>query len=194
MSERIGVLGSLCNPPHVGHAALARAAARQFGLAHVVLVPTGTPAHREPPMESAAVRLRLAEAAARDTPVLEASAIEVERSGPSYMADTLELLAPLGELVLLLGSDQYAALDAWHDPARVRRLARIAVAERPGGPAVTGGCERIAMVPVDVASSGIRRRVHAGEPIDTLVTPSVGDLIAREGLYLDATVETRPRP
>jgi nicotinic acid mononucleotide adenylyltransferase len=122
------------------------------------------------------------------------SAIEVERSGPSYMADTLELLAPLGELVLLLGSDQYAALDAWHDPARVRRLARIAVAERPGGPAVTGGCERIAMVPVDVASSGIRRRVHAGEPIDTLVTPSVGDLIAREGLYLDATVETRPRP
>jgi len=34
-----------------------------------------------------------------------------------------------------------------------------------------------------VASSEIRRRVAAGEPIGGLVTPSVAGLIAAEGLY-----------
>ena len=183
MPERIGVLGSLCNPPHVGHVALARAATDQLGLARVLLVPTGMPAHRTEPAEAPAVRLRLAEAAATDEPVLEASSVEVDRPGPSYMADTLELLRPLGELVLLLGSDQYATLDAWHEPDRVRRLCRIAVAERPGTPLAHGDHLEIAMAPVDVASSEIRRRVAAAEPIDGLVTPSVAALIAAEGLY-----------
>ena len=183
MPERIGVLGSLCNPPHVGHAALARAAAHQLGLDRVLLVPTGAPAHRPAPAEGPEVRLRLAQAAAADEPVLEASRVEVDRPGPSYMADTLELLRPLGGLVLLLGSDQHAALDAWHEPERVRRLCRIAVAERPGAPLGPGDHAVIAMEPVDVASSDIRRRVAAGEPITGLVTPSVAALIAAEGLY-----------
>ena len=35
MSKRIGVLGSICNPPHLGHATLARSAAeRQPSLAN----------------------------------------------------------------------------------------------------------------------------------------------------------------
>lgn len=183
MPERIGVLGSLCNPPHVGHAAIARAAARQLGLARVLLVPTGLPAHRTPPAEGPDLRLRLAEAAARDEPVLEASRVEVDRPGPSYMADTLLALAPRGELVLLLGSDQYAALETWHEPALVRARCRIAVAERPGAPLAAGDHETITMDPVDVSSSEVRRRVAAGEPIDALVTPSVLAVIAAEGLY-----------
>ncbi|MEY4226408.1 MAG: hypothetical protein RL190_1165 [Actinomycetota bacterium] len=183
MPDRIGVLGSLCNPPHVGHAALARTAAAQLGLDRVLLVPAGTPAHRPAPAESAAVRLRLAEAAARDEPVLEASRVEVDRPGPSYMADTLAELAPLGELVLLLGSDQYAALDSWHEPALVRARCRIAVAERPGAPLAPGDHAVVAMEPVAVSSSEVRRRVAAGVPIDGLVTPSVLALIAAEGLY-----------
>ncbi len=183
MPDRIGVLGSLCNPPHVGHLALARAAAMQLGLARVLLVPTGAPAHRPAPVEGADVRLRLAQAAALDEPVLEASRVEVDRPGPSYMADTLALLRPLGELVLLLGSDQYAALDTWHEPALVRARCRIAVAERPGAPLAPGDHEVVAMDPVDVASSEVRLRVAAGEPIEGLVTPSVAALILAEGLY-----------
>ncbi|MGI9187229.1 MAG: nicotinate-nicotinamide nucleotide adenylyltransferase, partial [Gaiellales bacterium] len=128
MSSRIGVLGSICNPPHLGHAALARTAAAQLGLERVLLIPTGTPAHRDEPTVDARTRLRLAAAAAADEPVLEASAIEVDRPGPSFMADTLALLAlqvGAAELVLLLGADQYAALDSWHDPAGIRRQASI---------------------------------------------------------------------
>lgn len=187
MSRRIGVLGSLCNPPHLGHAALARCAAEQLGLERVLLIPTGTPAHREEPSVAAGIRLRLAAAAAADEPVLEASAIEVDRPGPSFMVDTLALLAlQVGatELVLLLGADQYAALDTWHDPAGIRRLAAIAVAPRAGSDLdVDPGVETIAMDVVDVSSTDIRRRVAAGAPIDGLVAPRVGALIAELGLY-----------
>jgi nicotinate-nucleotide adenylyltransferase len=42
---RIGVMGGSFDPPHDGHIALARHAARQLGLDHVVLVPVGTPPH-----------------------------------------------------------------------------------------------------------------------------------------------------
>ncbi|MFM7247186.1 MAG: nicotinate-nicotinamide nucleotide adenylyltransferase [Actinomycetota bacterium] len=183
MRDRIGVLGSLCNPPHVGHVALARAAAAQLELARVLLVPTGAPSHRPAPAEGPDVRWRLAEAAAADEPVFEASRVEVDRPGPSYMADTLLELAPLGELVLLLGSDQYATLDTWHEPALVRARCRIAVAERPGTPLPPGDHETIVMDPIDVSSSEVRRCVAAGEPIGGLVTPSVEALIHGEGLY-----------
>lgn len=187
MSSRIGVLGSLCNPPHLGHAALARAAAEQLGLDRVLLIPTGTPAHRDVPAVDARTRLRLAEAAAADEPVLEASAIEVDRPGPSFMVDSLGLLSLAvggAELVLLLGADQYAALDAWHDPAGIRRQAAIAVAPRAGTPLdLDPGVEEIAMDVVDVSSTEIRRRVAAGEPIDGLVSPGVAALIDELGLY-----------
>lgn len=180
------MLGSLCNPPHLGHAALARVAAEQLDLECVLLVPTGVPAHREPPAVSAGMRLRLAQAAAADEPVLLASSIEVDRAGPSYMADTLEQLARAAgdaELVLLLGADQYATLDDWHDPERIRSLAMIAVAPRPGVEIAAGSATLIAMPEMDIASSEIRRRIAAGESIHGLVSPSVAALVAAEGLY-----------
>lgn len=187
MSSRIGVLGSICNPPHLGHATLARCAAEQLGLERVLLIPTGSPAHRDEPVVPPPVRLLLAEAAAHDEPVLEASAIEVERPGPSYMADTLDLLArqrPGTELVLLLGADQHATLGSWHDPDRIRRSASIAVAPRTGAPPVPAADTiALAMPPVDVSSTEIRRRVAVGEPIDGLVSPGVARLIDELGLY-----------
>lgn len=187
MSKRIGVLGSICNPPHLGHAMLARCAAEQLGLAQVLLIPTGTPAHRDEPTVDPRTRLWLAEAAAADEPILEASAIEVDRPGPSFMVETLSLLAlQVGpaELVLLLGADQYAALDTWHDPAGIRQLAAIAVAPRAGSVLdLDPGVEEISMDVVDVSSTEIRRRVAAGEPIDGLVSPRVAALIADLGLY-----------
>ena len=189
MSRRVGVLGSLCNPPHVGHAALARAAAEQLGLERVLLVPTGTPAHRPAPAVPADTRLALAHAAADAEPILVCSSVEVDRSGPSYMADTLEILLkgdPGASLVLLLGADQYATLDQWHDPGRIRHLAAIAVAPRVGSAVAAGAeAEAIAMPVVDVSSTAIRARVAAGEPIDGLVAPGVAALIAERGLYRD---------
>jgi nicotinate-nucleotide adenylyltransferase len=88
--------------------------------------------------------------------------------------------------VLLLGSDQFAALSTWHEPERVARLAQMAVARRPGvSPDVLAdsGIERIEMPQVDISSSMIRERVAAGRPIRHLVPDPVRELIEAEGLY-----------
>jgi nicotinate-nucleotide adenylyltransferase len=188
-TPRVGVLGSLCNPVHLGHLLLCQEATWQLGLSRVVLVPTGIPPHRPAPEEPAAMRLRLAQAAAIGNPALTVSRIEIERPGPSYMVDTLRELAqryPGNGLVLLLGSDQFAALSTWHRPELVPRLARIAVARRPGvSPDVLADAdvERIEMPQVDISSSMIRGRVAAGRPIRHLVPDPVRELIEAEGLY-----------
>jgi nicotinate-nucleotide adenylyltransferase len=91
--------------------------------------------------------------------------------------------AGAAELVLLLGADQFATLDEWHDPERIRGLATIAVAPRPGVEIVASSATLIAMPEMDIASSEIRRRIAAGESIDGLVSPSVAALIVAEGLY-----------
>lgn len=187
--RRLGVLGSLCNPPHLWHATLAREASAQFSLERVLLVPTGQPAHRPSPAESPQVRLRLAAAAAADEQVLEVSRVEIERPGPSYMVDTLVVLQaeyPGRELVLLLGADQFAALDRWHDAERLPLLATIAVAPRPGcvDPAISLiPHQRIDLSEIDVSSSLVRERVASGASIADLVSPSVARLIASERLY-----------
>ena len=186
---RVGVFGSLFNPPHLGHLVLAGEAAWQLGLDRVVLVPTGMPAHRAAPAEPAEVRLRLAVAAATTDPGLTVSRVEIDRPGPSYMSDTLRELAsryPGEELVLIIGADQLAALPRWHEAERLPELARIAVAERPG--ITVKGIERanvvqIAMPAIGISSSMVRERVAAGTPIRHLVPAAVEAIIAAEGLY-----------
>ncbi len=133
--RRIGVFGSLFNPPHLGHLLLCSEAAWQLDLERVVLVPTARPAHRPAPVESEAVRYSMAVAFAATDPILSVSRVELDRPGPSYMVDTLRELArryPLCEIVLLLGGDQLATLGTWHEAESLPRLARIAVAPRPG--------------------------------------------------------------
>ncbi len=189
LGGRVGVFGSLFDPPHVGHLILCAEAVDQLRLDRVLLVPTGSPAHRPAAAEPGDVRLRLAAAAASTDPHVFVSRTELDRPGPSYMVDTLRELGrqyPGRELVLLLGADQLARLGDWHEAAQIPRLASIAVAPRPG---VTlrgldrTRVERIEMPLVDVSSTALRARVAAGRSIRHLVPEPVRLLVEAEGLY-----------
>lgn len=180
---RIGVFGGQFDPPHNGHLAVVRAARDQLGLDRVLVVPTPHPPHRPSPQTPAETRYRLARAAFAGEPRVEVSRLELDRGGPSYTVDTLaELAAPDRELFLILGADQLAALPSWHRPARVRELARIAVAARPGAPHADDAVELV-MAPVDVSSSELRQVIAAGADVTGLVPGEVAAAIEREGLY-----------
>jgi nicotinate-nucleotide adenylyltransferase len=181
--ERIGVFGGQFDPPHNGHLAVARAAIHQLGLDRLLVVPTPRPPHRPEPETPAEVRFELARAAFAGEPGVDVSRIELDREGPSYTADTLAALARPGrELYLIVGADQLAALDGWHRAERVRELATIAVAARPGAPHVDG-VEVLAMEPVDASSSVVRDLVARGGDVSALVPPGVAAAIMRDGLY-----------
>lgn len=194
------MLGGAFNPPHLGHVALAEAARDQLGLDQVLLVTTGRAPHKEiEPEPGPEIRLELTRRAVEGADGLEASGVEVEREGPSYMYETLEILASDlagSPLWLVCGTDIASTLPNWERPTRVIELAGLAVAPRPGtdSQAVAQAVETLGgdtdarltvldFSPRDISSTEVRRRCAAGESIDDLVPPGVSEEIAARGLY-----------
>lgn len=195
---RRGVFGGAFNPPHLGHLICAQEARCQLGLDRVTVMPMGHAPHREiEPEPGADVRVELCRRAVAGSDWLEVSALEVERDGPSYTADTLALLRdrdPDDELTLILGADQAAHLPAWHEPERVLELARVAVAARGGmereavlrrlhGLGDTGLIDFFAMPRIDISSTLVRERLADGLPVRWLVPDPVAEAVAEHGLY-----------
>ena len=198
MAEALGVLGGAFNPPHLGHLLLAQEARWQLELGEVLLMTTGEAPHKtieEDP--GAEVRLEMARLAADGEEGVDASALEIEREGPSYTFRTLELLAerdPGRDLIFLLGADMAASIGEWKNPERVLELARLAVVPREGADldAVRaelgrfGAADRAAIIEMPlcgVSSTLIRERAAAGRPLRHLVPDAVAALIAERGLY-----------
>jgi nicotinate-nucleotide adenylyltransferase len=194
----IGVLGSAFNPPHLGHLALAQEALWQLGLEEVVLMPTGEAPHKrildDPGRE---LRLAMTRLAAADDPRFTVSSLEVEREGPSYTYETLELLADeKGErdLVFVMGADAAVGLESWREPGRVVDLARLAVARRAGvsdadvgavlrSLGAGGRATMLEMPQFGVSSSAVRERAAAGRPLRYLVPEAVARFIEEKGIY-----------
>jgi nicotinate-nucleotide adenylyltransferase len=194
----IGVLGSAFNPPHLGHLALAQEALWQLGLSEVLLVPTGEAPHKriadDPGKE---IRLAMTRLAASEDGRFTASVLEVEREGPSYTSETLELLAEQKgdtELVFVMGADAAVGLESWHRPERVVELARLAVARREGVSDADvaavlrslGAAERATMLEMPqfgVSSSAVRERAGSGRPLRYLVPEPVARFIEERGVY-----------
>jgi nicotinate-nucleotide adenylyltransferase len=195
----IGVLGSAFNPPHLGHLALAQEALWQLGLEEVVLVPTGEAPHKriadDPGREQ---RLAMTRLAAAEDSRFAVSTLEVEREGPSYTYETLELLAEERadrELVFVMGADAAIGLESWREPQRVVELAHLAVARRSGVADAevatvmrSLGCddERATMLEMPqfgVSSSAVRERARSKRPLRYLVPESVARFIEEKGIY-----------
>lgn len=194
------MLGGTFNPPHVGHLALARAAADELGLERVLLTPANVAPHKlGAPDPGARHRLRMCELLAAEDPRLQACPIELERPGPSYTVDTLRSIhatEPSGELTLIVGADTARTLPSWREPEEVLGLARLAVAAREGTErqAVLEALGRLdgvatpiflTMGPVAVSSSQARAKAAAGEPLGVLVPAAVERYIAAERLYAE---------
>jgi nicotinate-nucleotide adenylyltransferase len=194
----IGVLGSAFNPPHLGHLALAQEALWQLDLSEVVLMPTGDAPHKriadDPGREQ---RLAMTRLAAADDSRFSVSTLEVDRDGPSYTYETLELLADRRadtELVFVMGADAAVGLESWRAPERVVELARIAVARRSGvydaevaavmrSLGADGRATMLEMPQFGVSSSAVRERAAGGRPLRYLVPESVARFIEEKGIY-----------
>lgn len=181
----LAILGGTFDPVHNGHLRGAWEAAEALD-AEVRMVPARTPPHRPPPVADAAGRVALLRAALSGQDRLTIDTRELDRDGPSYTVDTLASLrgeiGPQRPLVLLVGADAFAGLDAWHLWRRLFELAHIGVLTRPGGEHPLDGeladfvegrrAERvhgpsgtvvdIAITPLDIAATAIREAFAAG--------------------------------
>ena len=193
----IGIFGGTFDPIHVAHLAVAEAARDTLGLDRVLFVPAGEPPHKlAQTITPAAHRLAMVEAAIADNPAFEVSRVELDRSGPSYTADTLAAIdAPA--MALIISAEAFRALPAWHEPERIVELATIVVAPRDGYPdAEPAYLEQafprspVRVVVLDgprmrLSASEIRSRAADGRSVRYLVPDAVAAYIGDHSLYQD---------
>ncbi len=195
----VGILGGTFNPPHIGHLVCAQEALVQLALDEVLLMPVCAPTHKAIEADPGAEhRVAMCRAAVAGDPRLGVSLAEIERGGPSFTVDTLNVLhaqRPDDEVTWIMGGDMAYALPDWRQPARILELARIAVAERHDVrrdriaerlAGLPGADERVRffdMPRIDVSSSLLRQRAASGGPLRYLMPDAVRAHIEREALY-----------
>ena len=200
----IGIMGGTFDPIHIGHLAAAEEVREALGLERILFVPASQPPHKpELRVAPAEHRVAMVQLAIAGNGSFELSRVEVDREGPSYTADTVELLAEAEraegrqpDLTLILSVESFHGLPTWHEPRRILGLCRLAVVPRGGFPTPERAwlAEQFRGVPVRVAfldaprlrlsGSEIRQRVAAGRSIRYLVPDAVIDYIGDHGLYI----------
>ena len=202
---RIGILGGTFNPIHNAHLQMARIARDALALDRVLLMVAADPPHKVVDDQvSAAHRHAMAALAAADEERIEASDLELRRSGKSYTADTLAILQaeyPGAKLYLIVGSDMLADFPTWYHPERIAALADIACVTRHGQSAADEAnaqllqeqfSARLHMLHGDadvLSSTEIRERLDAAEPIAGMVPASVERYCYEQGLYFPPDVQ-----
>ena len=203
---KIGIYGGTFNPPHLGHVTAARAVFELLKLDRLLVIPAGLPPHKDLPDHSptAAQRLEMTRLAAEQMGLdgkVEVVDIELSRAGKSYTSDTLAQLKeryPDDELWLLMGTDMFLTLQAWHAPEEILSLAGIAAFGRTEADTEelfsvqrdylykTYPQARIFTLTIpgviDVSSTELRQKLAAGEG-GALLPPAVYGYILRQGLY-----------
>ena len=203
---KIGVYGGTFNPPHLGHVAAARAVFELLKLDLLLVVPDREPPHKALPAGSPTPeqRLEMTRLAAEQLGLgdkVRVLDVELKREGRSYTSDTLKALReqyPEDELWLLMGTDMFLTLQAWHTPEEILSLAGIAAFGRTEADTEelfsaqrdylyrTYPQARIftLTIPgvVDVSSTELRALLARGEGAN-LLPPAGYGYILREGLY-----------
>lgn len=204
MSKRkIALFGGTFDPVHLGHIAVAAAAAEQIGAEKVVFVPARrSPLKGSLPKGGAEHRLAMIAIAIAENEKFEASDFELNKPSPSYTLQTVrKFQADYGSgcsIYWLVGADGINDLQYWHaveeliDACNLCTMCR-AGCEQPdytkfesiwGRSRVEKLQRNIIQTPlVDVSSTEIRKRLAAGEDVAGMLHDGVAEYIRRHALY-----------
>lgn len=136
---KIGFFGGSFDPPHRGHAALARLAVERLGLERVLFAPVGMqPLKRDRALAPFADRVAMTRLILAGQPDFELSLIDAPRSDgrPNYTIDTLRALRTTlrreDQIFCLMGADSFLSIGKWHRAADLLVACDFVVAARPG--------------------------------------------------------------
>lgn len=199
---KIGIYGGTFNPIHLGHLHILKEFVRRLSLDRVLLIPTGEPPHKRAPcLAPAEHRLAMCALAAKEISgaVAEVSALEIQRKGKSYTADTLaelRALYPKDELFFLMGEDMFLTVNQWYRPEVICKWASLCASPRSGDgmkklEAQKRRLERefsarcfLEDIPYrEVSSTQVRELAQKGQDIGGLVPKPVAEYIGTWGLY-----------
>ncbi len=178
------VFGGSFDPPHLGHAALLKAAAKKIRPDRVLVVPAFHAPLKDAPVVAASDRLAMLKLA---LPGVSIDTAELRSRRPVYTLETLERLRrpdPEGALHFVVGSDSAAQFPQWKEPRRLRALAQWWTAKRPGsGSKPPRFFHLLPGKMPDISSTELRRCLALGQDLRAEVSPKVLAYIERRGLY-----------
>ncbi len=136
----IGLLGGTFDPIHLGHLALAQAAAEKFSLRQVHFVPASVPPHKQreliAPFLHRYAMVCLATAAQKGFVPSTLEAPSDGKGAPSYSIETVrrfkKTLKKSDRLFFLIGIDAFREIAKWHQAEQLFAECEFIVASRPG--------------------------------------------------------------
>ncbi|NMB62202.1 MAG: nicotinate (nicotinamide) nucleotide adenylyltransferase [Chloroflexi bacterium] len=196
---RLGVFGGTFDPPHVGHLILAMEAFDQLHLDKILWVIAPNPPHKMgkviTPIEQ---RIKMVRIAIDGDAMFALSRVDIDRSGPHYVLDTMRILHaefPGDDLVFIMGGDSLHDLPNWHEPHKfVAECSKIGVMHRPGEtidltrlieqlPEIKGKVEFIEAPLLEISSNKIRSLSYQNKPYRYYLPPGVYEQVQRLQLY-----------
>lgn len=215
--KRIGLLGGTFDPIHNGHLNLATHVLQALDLDAILFIPAARPPHKgHGRVTSFTHRLAMVELGVHDNPRFFVSAMELQRSGPSYSVDTLKelrvVLTPDVQLFFIIGMDTFVELDTWKNSPQLLDHADLAVIARPAYPLtlIDQGIDRLGcysfdvgnscwvapdrvgriypldMPPVAISSTNVRAKALSGASLSGLIPLAVSEYISQHGLFSGA--------
>lgn len=195
--RRIGILGGTFDPPHVGHLILAELAADSLSLDRVLFVPAADPPHKGALRASAEHRVAMVERAIGGNPRFALSRVDLDRPGPHYSVEMVQLLQaqfPDTPLIFLIGSDSLRDLPKWSRPGELIERVRLGVMPRPGSvpdlvrleseiPGIRERVDWIDAPQIEISASALAQRVDAGLSIRYQTPDAVRAYIEEHQLY-----------
>lgn len=195
------MFGGSFDPPHLAHVALAGAAVAQLQLDALYIVPTGQAWYKERTLSAPEHRLAMAQLAFGGLERVQVDARELQRAGPSFTIDTLEVLQtenPGAQLYLIIGKDQFAALKSWHRWPDLLEIAIICIADRAHPERAEAGFDPKIRLPqqfltlemplMPVSATDVRTQIALGaaspQGLARLVPEAVARYIERHRLYI----------
>ncbi len=191
-------MGGTFDPIHFGHLFIAEEARAACNLERVLFFPNNTPApilNKSTPSAGAA-RLRLVELAIEDNPHFQTSRVELDRSGPSFAIDTIEILQreySQCELHYIVGADSMNELPKWHRADELFERCFFIAASRPGfdleiarknlSPSQLSRVTFLDVPGLHIASRDLRERFRENLPTRYLLPENVRCEIEKLKLY-----------
>ncbi len=137
MFVRLGLFGGTFNPIHLGHLRAGVEVREAFNLDRLLLIPSARPPHKSTEnIASAKDRLDMVRQAVKGVPYLEASDVELARSGPSYTIETLRYFqndsGQNSAIYFIVGLDAFSEITTWKSYRQLFATADFIVMTRPG--------------------------------------------------------------
>lgn len=197
--KRIGVFGGTFDPPHIGHQILAMEAYDELKLDRLFWVLAPEPPHKiGKKIAPLHTRIKMVMAAIKYDPIFEFSSVDIERPGPHYVLDTINIfrqLFPDDLLFFLIGGDSLHNLPDWHEPLEfIQACDGIGVMHRPGEkidlkdlekrlPDISKKIHFIEAPLLEISSDQIRKLISSGKPFQYYLSHDVYEIIKEFNLY-----------